>query len=121
MEAVTVGDVGCFGVFTACDVLCFSVRLLVGAPRAGALTRQASKVTGGLYKCDVTLSNSCDRIDFDNEGEPSVCPSIFASLHSFIHSFVHPSIHLFIYSSIHPLINLFIHPSICSFMHLSIH
>lgn len=104
MEAVTVGDVGCFGVFTACDVLCFSIRLLVGAPRAGALTRQASKVTGGLYKCDVTLSNSCDRIDFDNEGEPSVCPSIFASLHSFIHSFIR--------SSIHPSIYIFLHPSI---------
>lgn len=46
--------------------------LLVGAPRAGALTRQASKVTGGLYKCDVTLSNSCDRIDFDNEEDVRV-------------------------------------------------
>ncbi|CAL9688874.1 unnamed protein product [Knipowitschia caucasica] len=42
--------------------------LLVGAPRAKALKGQKSKVTGGLYACDMTsTSPSCDRVIFDNE------------------------------------------------------
>ncbi|XP_073347606.1 integrin alpha-6-like isoform X2 [Pagrus major] len=40
--------------------------LLVGAPQAKALSGQKSKVTGGLYSCDLDSPN-CARIDFDNE------------------------------------------------------
>uniref|UniRef100_A0A671Z1V3 Integrin, alpha 6b n=1 Tax=Sparus aurata TaxID=8175 RepID=A0A671Z1V3_SPAAU len=40
--------------------------LLVGAPRAKALSGQMSKVTGGLYRCDID-SPDCTRVDFDNE------------------------------------------------------
>ncbi|XP_027141106.1 integrin alpha-6 isoform X3 [Larimichthys crocea] len=41
--------------------------LLVGAPRAKALRGQTSKVTGGLYNCDMsTNSNGCSRVVFDN-------------------------------------------------------
>ncbi|XP_072274437.1 integrin alpha-6 isoform X1 [Pyxicephalus adspersus] len=41
--------------------------LLVGAPRAAALSNQKANVTGGLYYCDIA-SNSpdCTRVDFDN-------------------------------------------------------
>lgn len=45
------------------------LRLLVGAPRAKALNRQTSIITGGLYKCDITQSTGCERVQFDNEGE----------------------------------------------------
>ncbi|XP_020566645.1 integrin alpha-6 isoform X1 [Oryzias latipes] len=42
--------------------------LLVGAPRAAALSNQKSKVTGGLYSCDMASSSkSCTRIIFDND------------------------------------------------------
>uniref|UniRef100_A0A672JHS5 Uncharacterized protein n=1 Tax=Salarias fasciatus TaxID=181472 RepID=A0A672JHS5_SALFA len=41
--------------------------VLIGAPRARALGRQKASVTGGLYKCEMTQSNHCERIDFDNE------------------------------------------------------
>uniref|UniRef100_A0A673CUA9 Integrin alpha-6-like n=1 Tax=Sphaeramia orbicularis TaxID=375764 RepID=A0A673CUA9_9TELE len=42
--------------------------LLVGAPRARALSDQKAKVTGGLFTCDVgSTSGGCTRIDFDNE------------------------------------------------------
>lgn len=45
--------------------------LLVGAPRAKALSGQMSKVTGGLYNCDMTsTSPSCNRVVFDNEEDP---------------------------------------------------
>lgn len=41
--------------------------LLVGAPRAKALTGQKSKVTGGLYTCDMSSSSpGCTRVIFDN-------------------------------------------------------
>ncbi|XP_029309406.1 integrin alpha-6-like [Cottoperca gobio] len=41
--------------------------LLVGAPRAKALRGQTSKVTGGLYNCDMTSSSSsCNRVLFDD-------------------------------------------------------
>uniref|UniRef100_A0A3Q0SPL7 Integrin, alpha 6b n=1 Tax=Amphilophus citrinellus TaxID=61819 RepID=A0A3Q0SPL7_AMPCI len=44
--------------------------LLVGAPRANALKGQKSKVTGGLYNCDMSsTSNHCTRVVFDNDGE----------------------------------------------------
>ncbi|KAM9709535.1 integrin alpha-6 isoform 1-T1 [Menidia menidia] len=43
------------------------VMLLIGAPKAPALNRQASNITGGLYKCEITKSNDCERIEFDNE------------------------------------------------------
>ncbi|XP_030613631.1 integrin alpha-6 isoform X2 [Archocentrus centrarchus] len=46
------------------------VMVLVGAPRARALSNQAAKITGGLYKCEVTQSNDCERIEFDNEVNP---------------------------------------------------
>ncbi|KAK5859806.1 hypothetical protein PBY51_021330 [Eleginops maclovinus] len=42
--------------------------LLVGAPRAKALRGQTSKVTGGLYNCDMTsTSTSCSRVQFDTK------------------------------------------------------
>nr|XP_046259385.1 integrin alpha-6 isoform X2 [Scatophagus argus] len=41
--------------------------LLIGAPRARALGKQASNITGGLYKCEITQSTNCERIEFDNE------------------------------------------------------
>ncbi|KAK1879391.1 Integrin alpha-6 [Dissostichus eleginoides] len=41
--------------------------LLVGAPRAKAMSGQKSNVTGGLYNCDMTsTSKSCSRVQFDN-------------------------------------------------------
>ncbi|CAL8345719.1 unnamed protein product [Merluccius merluccius] len=47
--------------------------LLVGAPRAKALSRQTSKVTGGLYNCDFSdPSNSCKRVEFDNDENSKV-------------------------------------------------
>lgn len=49
------------------------LRLLVGAPRAKALNRQTSIITGGLYKCDITQSTGCERVQFDNEGEEPTC------------------------------------------------
>uniref|UniRef100_A0A4W6F017 Integrin, alpha 6b n=1 Tax=Lates calcarifer TaxID=8187 RepID=A0A4W6F017_LATCA len=42
--------------------------LLVGAPRAKALSGQKSKVTGGLYNCDMSsTSPGCNRVVFDND------------------------------------------------------
>ncbi|XP_044072687.1 integrin alpha-6 isoform X2 [Siniperca chuatsi] len=41
--------------------------LLIGAPRARSLGKQAANITGGLYKCEITQSNDCERIEFDNE------------------------------------------------------
>uniref|UniRef100_A0A8C9WAC1 Integrin subunit alpha 6 n=1 Tax=Scleropages formosus TaxID=113540 RepID=A0A8C9WAC1_SCLFO len=42
--------------------------LLIGAPRAKALSNQGANITGGLYSCEITaLSNDCKRIVFDNE------------------------------------------------------
>ncbi|KAK9981073.1 hypothetical protein ABG768_000641 [Culter alburnus] len=42
--------------------------LLVGAPRAKALSKQKSQITGGMYNCDITsTSQSCQRVMFDNE------------------------------------------------------
>lgn len=46
-----------------------SFRLLIGAPRARALGQQTANITGGLYKCEITQSNKCERIQFDSEGE----------------------------------------------------
>ncbi|KAM4558316.1 integrin alpha-6 isoform 2-T3 [Odontesthes bonariensis] len=43
------------------------VMLLIGAPKARALEKQTSNITGGLYKCEMTQSNKCERIEFDNE------------------------------------------------------
>ncbi|XP_074507033.1 integrin alpha-6-like isoform X1 [Sebastes fasciatus] len=41
--------------------------LLIGAPRAEAMSRQKSKVTGGLYSCSMTpIPTPCKRVDFDN-------------------------------------------------------
>lgn len=45
-------------------------RLLVGAPKARALPGQKSKITGGMYNCDINSpSQSCQRVMFDNEGK----------------------------------------------------
>nr|XP_019945545.1 PREDICTED: integrin alpha-6 isoform X1 [Paralichthys olivaceus] len=41
--------------------------LLIGAPRARALGKQRANITGGLYKCEISLSNDCERIEFDIE------------------------------------------------------
>lgn len=50
----------------------FFFRLLIGAPRARAWEKQTANITGGLYKCEVTQSTGCDRIEFDNEGDRSI-------------------------------------------------
>ncbi|KAM4552270.1 integrin alpha-6-like [Odontesthes bonariensis] len=42
--------------------------LLIGAPRAKALNGQRSKVTGGLYSCDMSsTTKACTRVIFDNQ------------------------------------------------------
>uniref|UniRef100_A0A3B3XMN9 Uncharacterized protein n=1 Tax=Poecilia mexicana TaxID=48701 RepID=A0A3B3XMN9_9TELE len=42
--------------------------LLVGAPQEKALNNQKSKVTGGLYKCEISPNPSdCQRVMFDND------------------------------------------------------
>ncbi|KAJ3580662.1 hypothetical protein NHX12_034282 [Muraenolepis orangiensis] len=42
--------------------------LLVGAPKAKALSGQQSKVTGGLYNCDFASSaKTCERVNFDDD------------------------------------------------------
>lgn len=42
--------------------------LLVGSPKAKALPNQRSKITGGLYNCDINIpGQSCQRVMFDNE------------------------------------------------------
>ncbi|XP_033842646.1 integrin alpha-6 isoform X1 [Periophthalmus magnuspinnatus] len=41
--------------------------LLIGAPKAKALGVQEANITGGLYKCDLTQSSDCERIEFDSE------------------------------------------------------
>ncbi|KAJ8416861.1 hypothetical protein AAFF_G00327390 [Aldrovandia affinis] len=47
--------------------------LLIGAPRAKALSNQKANVTGGLYSCEITTKpNDCDRIDFDNDVDLSL-------------------------------------------------
>lgn len=53
----------------------FFFRLLIGAPRARALGKQTANITGGLYKCEMSLSTDCERIEFDNEGERYICVS----------------------------------------------
>lgn len=58
--------------------MCVCFRLLVGAPRAKALKGQKSKVTGGLYSCDMSSTSAgCDRVNFDNDGEISANPCAF--------------------------------------------
>uniref|UniRef100_I3JQ04 Integrin subunit alpha 6 n=1 Tax=Oreochromis niloticus TaxID=8128 RepID=I3JQ04_ORENI len=47
------------------------VMVLIGAPRARSLENQKANITGGLYKCEVTQSNNCERIKFDDNGENS--------------------------------------------------
>ncbi|KAM4731739.1 integrin alpha-6 isoform 2-T2 [Anableps anableps] len=46
------------------------VLLLIGAPRAGALKNQKSRVTGGLFKCEISESGNCERVEFDNDEDP---------------------------------------------------
>ncbi|KAF7215846.1 integrin alpha-6 isoform X1 [Nothobranchius furzeri] len=43
------------------------IMLLIGSPRARALNKQASRITGGLYKCELDHSSDCERVEFDNE------------------------------------------------------
>ncbi|XP_014868820.1 PREDICTED: integrin alpha-6-like isoform X1 [Poecilia mexicana] len=47
------------------------VLLLIGAPRAKALKNQKSSVTGGLFKCEISESDNCERVEFDNDEDPS--------------------------------------------------
>uniref|UniRef100_A0A3Q3KQ42 Integrin alpha-2 domain-containing protein n=1 Tax=Monopterus albus TaxID=43700 RepID=A0A3Q3KQ42_MONAL len=48
--------------------------LLVGAPKANAIRGQKSKVTGGLYNCDMSsTATGCTRVVFDNTGETPTC------------------------------------------------
>ncbi|XP_054888668.1 integrin alpha-6-like [Poeciliopsis prolifica] len=47
--------------------------LLVGAPQAKAMNKQKSKVTGGVYKCEISPNPSdCQRILFDNDENLSI-------------------------------------------------
>lgn len=66
------------------DFYCFVFffRLLIGAPRARALGKQTASITGGIYKCEITQSNDCERVEFDNEGELSIYLSVSLSRHS---------------------------------------
>ncbi|XP_072300550.1 integrin alpha-6 isoform X2 [Eucyclogobius newberryi] len=41
--------------------------LLIGAPKAKALGVQQAKITGGLFKCELSQSNHCERVEFDSE------------------------------------------------------
>ncbi|KAK3543748.1 hypothetical protein QTP70_027161 [Hemibagrus guttatus] len=44
--------------------------LLIGAPRAKALSNQGANITGGLYSCDITThTDDCIRIEFDNDAD----------------------------------------------------
>uniref|UniRef100_A0A8C2JHL8 Integrin subunit alpha 6 n=1 Tax=Cyprinus carpio TaxID=7962 RepID=A0A8C2JHL8_CYPCA len=48
-------------------------RLLIGAPRARALSNQGANITGGLYSCDITTHpDDCTRVDFDNDVDARV-------------------------------------------------
>nr|WGH49348.1 integrin a6-1 [Cyprinus carpio] len=47
--------------------------LLIGAPKARALSNQGANITGGLYSCDITTHpNDCTRVDFDNDVDARV-------------------------------------------------
>ncbi|KTF96313.1 hypothetical protein cypCar_00033335 [Cyprinus carpio] len=47
--------------------------LLIGAPRARALSNQGANITGGLYSCDITTHpDDCTRVDFDNDVDARV-------------------------------------------------
>nr|XP_020452044.1 integrin alpha-6 isoform X2 [Monopterus albus] len=46
--------------------------LLIGAPRARALGKQMANITGGLYKCELSQSSDCERIEFDSEEDVRV-------------------------------------------------
>ncbi|CAL9690248.1 unnamed protein product [Knipowitschia caucasica] len=46
--------------------------LLIGAPKAKALGVQKAKITGGLYKCELTVSSDCQRVEFDSEEDVRV-------------------------------------------------
>ncbi|XP_047226554.1 integrin alpha-6 isoform X3 [Girardinichthys multiradiatus] len=46
------------------------VLLLIGAPKARALKNQRSNFTGGLFKCEITESDNCERVEFDNNEDP---------------------------------------------------
>ncbi|TRY90453.1 hypothetical protein DNTS_011814 [Danionella cerebrum] len=42
--------------------------LLIGAPKARALSNQGANITGGLFSCDITPHpDDCTRVDFDND------------------------------------------------------
>ncbi|RXN07151.1 integrin alpha-6-like protein [Labeo rohita] len=47
--------------------------LLIGAPKARALSNQGANITGGLYSCDITSHpDDCTRVDFDNDVDARV-------------------------------------------------
>ncbi|XP_016150316.1 integrin alpha-6 [Sinocyclocheilus grahami] len=47
--------------------------LLIGAPKARALSNQGANITGGLYSCDITTHpDDCARVDFDNDVDARV-------------------------------------------------
>ncbi|XP_040912374.1 integrin alpha-6 isoform X2 [Toxotes jaculatrix] len=46
--------------------------LLIGAPRARALGKQTANITGGLYKCEISQSSDCERIEFDDKEDTLV-------------------------------------------------
>uniref|UniRef100_A0A8C1A597 Integrin subunit alpha 6 n=1 Tax=Cyprinus carpio carpio TaxID=630221 RepID=A0A8C1A597_CYPCA len=49
------------------------LQLLIGAPRARALSNQGANITGGLYSCDITTHpDDCTRVDFDNDVDARV-------------------------------------------------
>ncbi len=50
-------------------LLIYLHRLLIGAPKARALSNQGANITGGLYSCEITTHpDDCTRVDFDNDG-----------------------------------------------------
>lgn len=68
MSGCWIADDGRFAYVLMESFVC--CRLLVGAPRAKALSGQKAKVTGGLYSCDMS-SPDCSRVIFDDSGEIS--------------------------------------------------
>lgn len=53
------------------NLLCFGVRVLVGAPKANDTELQVHKIwsSGALYKCDILSSDNCEQLNFDTRGK----------------------------------------------------
>lgn len=53
------------------NLLCFGLRVLVGAPKANDTELQVYNIwsSGALYKCDILSSDSCEQLNFDTRGK----------------------------------------------------